>query len=112
MKKFILALSLIFFLSGCQSARPMQKEGEAPEDVRRAVGSVVGGMSGRKMSDEDVDKLLKDVQNDKEAQSAINSITNSMDGQKRIKYSPATGKRYSADLEYDPETGVKLEYVD
>ncbi len=60
-------------------------------------------MSGKEMSDQDVDKLITDIQTDEEAQSAVNSITNSMDpqNQKRIKYSPATGKRYSPNLEYD-----------
>ena len=28
-----------------------------------------------------------------------------------IKYSPTTGKHYSSDLEFDPETGEKLEVL-
>lgn len=54
-------------------------------------------------------EVAKKLQSDEEAQTAVEAISESLEGKNiNIKYSPATGKRYSGDLEYDPETGVKL----
>lgn len=69
-------------------------------------------MAGRELTEEEVEDVIKDIESDEEARSAVETISDFMSAPARIKYSPATGKRYSADLEFDPETGVKLEYVD
>jgi len=54
-------------------------------------------------------EVVKQLRQDENARSAVETIAESLDSNKvMIKYSPATGKRYSADQEYDPETGVKL----
>jgi len=101
---------------GCASTSIRQKSGQAGETVKtdpreagEAVGSIAEALTGKELSPEEQQRLLKDIQKDEEAQSAIQTISDSLNSQSiRVKYSPATGKRYSADLEYCPETGVKL----
>jgi hypothetical protein len=104
----------VALLSSCQSARmPAKSLDESAEDVQRAVGAVAGALGGKAMSEEEVKRLAHDLRTDENAKTAVKSITAAMDPQQpgRVKYSPATGKRYAPHLEYDPETGVKLEYV-
>jgi hypothetical protein len=61
------------------------------------------------MDEAKMKEVARQIQTDKEAQSAIQAISGSLEGSdSHIKYSPVTGKRYSGDMEYDPETGVKL----
>ena len=103
-------LSLVFF-SGCASTSnvgsiPDRKETEA------AIESIAEAISGKELTEEDAKKLKDQIRNDPEAQSAIQAITNSVSGQQRFKYSPVTGKRYAPHMEIDPETGVKLEWVE
>lgn len=101
-------------LSSCQSARmPVKSPDESAEDVQRAVGVVAGALGGKAMSEDEVKRLARDLRTDENTKTAVKSITASMDPRQpgRVKYSPATGKRYAPHLEYDPETGVKLEYV-
>ena len=110
----LLFLILAVGLMSCQSVKHSQKNNESMADVKEAVKTIAETVSGQEMSDKDVNKLIKDLRTDPEAQSAVKVIKDSLSGDDagRIKYSPATGKRYAPHLEYDPETGVKLEYVD
>jgi len=79
-------------------------------DVLEAVAE---SYTRKDLSDEEVKILAKDLQTDEEAQSAIKVIADSLENKNtNIKYSPVTGKRYSGDLEYDPETGAKLVPLD
>ena len=107
-------LILCIILSSCQTAGVPGTKRESAAEVKGAVKTIAETVSGQEMTDEDVDKLMKDLKNDPEAQSAVKVIQDSLSGEKagRVKYSPVTGKRYSPHMEYDPETGVKLEYVE
>ena len=106
LKYILIYLCLTGVLSSCSSTKGMvnAKEGETTKDAASALGVVAGSYTGKTMTPEELQKAAKDIESDEEAQSAINAIT----AAPKIKYSPATGKRYSGDLEYDPETGVKL----
>ena len=100
-------------LSACASSRAtdlaVTSEQENPQEAVSALGEVAESYAGRQLTEEEKRALVKDIQKDPEAQSAVKAIADSMEtNTAKIKYSPATGKRYSADLEYDPETGVKL----
>lgn len=107
--KFLFILALLPFVGGCQTAGK-----ESSADMKQAVKTIAESVSGQDLSDKDVNRLIKDLREDPEAQSAVTAIKESVSGEQagRIKYSPATGKRYAPHLEYDPETGVKLEYVE
>lgn len=109
---------IVFFLSGCFSLTPEQKEmktmvlenqNEDPEGVVTAFESVVESYVGQNITPEQAERVVQQLKTDKEAQSAVIAIKDGLDPSKvRVKYSPATGKRYSASMEFCPETGVKL----
>ena len=52
-----------------------------------------------------------DVYQNPESRSAAKKILGVDAPPQVIKYSPVTGKHYSGDLEFDPETGAKLEVI-
>ncbi len=121
MKRIFIILGVCFFAAGCASARKPSSlavgggnllntsQDEDVYDAASALGSVAGAWTGGQMTEEELQAAAKRLQNDDEAKSALEAISTSFDKEQvRVKYSPATGKRYSADLEYDPETGVKL----
>jgi len=113
MRKFFAVLFVLFYLIGCQTAKPIVSDNESIEDVQSALESVAEALAGKTLTEEEKKELADQIKNNPQAKSAIEAITNSMKGQKvRIKYSPTTGKRYSPDLEYDPETGEKLEWLE
>ena len=105
---------LASMIAGCASTLKKGSAGTADvfaqrENAVQAIKTVSEALSGKKLSNEDAVNLTKSIVKDKGARSAIEEIGNAVvPGRVRVKYSPATGKRYSADMEYCPETGVKL----
>jgi hypothetical protein len=105
----------VLIFSGCAatprplSAQPSSVETKADQldAAQKVVGAVAGG---RDMTPADMKRVARDVRTDKEAGSVVSEIVGTS-GNPVVKYSPATGKHYSGDLEYDPETGVKLEVI-
>jgi hypothetical protein len=120
--RLLLCCLLVIFPLGCTSIveKRIQKHPVAgkvlntneDEDLVEAVTAweTVGeAITGQEMTPDELEALAQDLRKDKDAQSALESISTALDPQKiRVKYSPATGKRYSADMEFCPETGVKL----
>ena len=118
----LILLICVFCLPGCSQIvkRQVQKHEVAREvlntseeeeliDAVTALESVSEAITGRELTQEELRQLSNDLRKDEAAQSAIKSISTALDPNKvRVKYSPATGKRYNADMEYCPETGVKL----
>jgi len=104
---------LMVYLCGCQSTSSIKTSNETNQDVKEALGSIAEAISGKPLSDEEKQDLEAQIRKDKDAQRAVQSITESMDStSKRLKYSPATGKRYAPHLTTDPETGVPLEWLE
>jgi hypothetical protein len=106
-------VAVVVLLAGCASSKSadlvVTSGNESPQEAVSALGHVAGAYAGRDLSEAELKKLAQDLQKDEEAQSAVKAIADTMEGKSAgIKYSPATGKRYSGNLEYDPETGVKL----
>jgi len=112
---------ILFFFIGCSTTakkgdhQQVDSSGqsvEQPETIRQqidALEKVAESISQQDLSPEQIKRAAKQIQKDPEAQTAVKAITNALQGQKiKAKYSPSTGRRYSADLEYDPETGEKL----
>jgi len=93
-------------LSSCSSSKGLVNSdgGETTKEAVNAMGVVAGSYTGKPMTEEELQQKAKEIDADPEAQSAIQAITSAP----QIKYSPVTGKRYSGDLEFDPETGAKL----
>ena len=108
-------VSLAFFVSmfsGCAStpktpAAPPETKAEQLDAAQKVVGAMAGG---RDMTPADMKRVVKDVRTDGSARSAVQKIIGGAETPV-VKYSPVTGKHYSGDLEYDPETGAKLEVI-
>ena len=88
-------VALMVISSGCRTTKPINSAGETIQDVQKSVGTVASVMTGRKMSDQDVKKLERQMQNDPEARKAMESVTQSMGTQSVIKYCPIDGDRYA-----------------
>ena len=108
---------LILFFCGCQtmnSGHPLDNSvSESRDEEESAFLAVVGAVTEKKLSEGDLHSLAKELRNDKEAQSAIKKITNSVSNKNiRVKYCPLTGKRYAPNILICPEHGVELKWVE
>ena len=62
-------------------------------------------------TDQKLQAVAIDLQKNPESRQAAEKILGVNQQAPVVKYSPVTGKHYSGDLEFDPETGAKLEVV-
>jgi hypothetical protein len=101
---------LVGLLAGCQTTHPKNgQDRQTTQETLDAVGSVTGALTGKELSEEEKRKMVRDLKNDKEAQSAMRSISGALDvKQTGIKYCPIDGQRFSADMEICPVHKVKL----
>ena len=106
-------LSIIIFLSGCQTMQMQPKaKTESRKDVEKALGTITEAISGKNLSEKELRNLARDIRTNKEARSAIESITGAVGGKETsIMYCPLTGKRYAPRLTECPEHGVALKEV-
>ncbi len=111
MRLFSLLIGIIF-LTGCQTMAQPKAENESRRDVKEALGTIAEAISGKQLNEKELKDLSKDLRTNKEAQSAIQSITNSMNKKAVIvKYCPITGKRYAPRVIMCPEHHVKLKIL-
>ncbi|HBR15779.1 MAG TPA: hypothetical protein DD723_09635 [Candidatus Omnitrophica bacterium] len=104
-------VGVLVFCGGCQTISSSRQK-ETPADVKNALGSIAGAVTGRELTKEELDRLQKQMKNDPQAQSAVESITRSLSGKPRVKYCPLTGERYAPHLEFCPLDGTKLKEMD
>ncbi len=82
---------------------------ETKEDVYSALESVGSAIRGKKLTQEEIKEISKDIQKDKAAQSAISEVTGTYSqNQGVIKYCPIDGKHFSPHLKFCPEHQVEL----
>ncbi len=113
-RSIVCVCSCIFILTACAST---QKDASKSSDRRegdevKSIQAMVEAVSGKDVSQTDLLKLQKQVENDQAIKSAVESIGEAVKGKNRSKYSPVTGKRYAPNVDVDPETGVPLKWVD
>jgi hypothetical protein len=110
----LLFLALLF--AGCAtiSQKPVAstKPVETTAEQIDAAQKIVGAMGNKEVSRQDLKALAVDMQKNEDSRSAVQKIIGVTNEKPVIKYSPVTGKHYSGDLEYDPETGAKLEVIE
>lgn len=106
---FVGVAFVLMFMFGCAGTRKDTKFGKEMMDDPEAMKAVAESITGQKLDDKQLRKLSQDLKNDPEARQAVKMVTESVQGNAPVaKYSPVTGKRYAPNMEYDPETGVKL----
>jgi len=81
-------------------------------DLRKTVGTIAEGVSGKKLSPEEMKQLERDLMKNPEAQKAIETMGNSWIGAKQIKYCPVDGERYAPNIELCPTHNVILKTLD
>ena len=112
-RKPLFALSSILIFSlltpGCRTVSPTHPNTE--HETVSAVGSVAGALSGKTMSDEDTRHLMKKIQSDPQARSAVEAITAAGAQPVVIKYCPVDGKRFSSRFVRCPEHDVSLKIL-
>ncbi len=101
-------------LFGCQTSKPLaQSKTESGKDVESALISVAGAVKGAPLTSHDLKKLNQQMREDKDAQSAVSTITQSMSGKfHTIKYCPQDGKRFAGSVKLCPDHNVELRWVD
>ncbi|MGE0268371.1 MAG: hypothetical protein AB7S78_07950 [Candidatus Omnitrophota bacterium] len=104
-------LSVLFF-NGCQTIKAKKGQLEYLNQSQEAIGSIAEAVTGKPLTEQEKKNLEKQLKEDPEAISAVESIANSVSQPVRMKYSPVTGKRYAGHLQIDPETGAKLLWLD
>lgn len=107
LKLIIILCSVLMTFLGCSS---MNRTHKVSHQDMQAIGQIVNTVSGQEMTPAQIQKMAQDIQKDPASKEAVEKI---LFGQQDrvIKYSPKTGKHYSGHLEFDPETGVKLEVL-
>ena len=112
-------LFLIIFLGSCstigqnKNTVDPQAPRESQKEVGSAMGAVVSSVTGKETSEEDLRKLDQQIRHDKEAQSAVESITGTMSDPAAVgKYCPVDGERYSAKFERCPKHHVLLKNIE
>ena len=104
----ILLFVISVFLSGCATSESVK----ANKEAQSALSSVAGAMSGRQLSDQEIRDLEKQIRTDKEAQTAIQAIAESLGlTAPLVKYCPVTGRRWAPHFDKCPEHHVPLEMV-
>jgi hypothetical protein len=109
-RSFFLAVTILAVLAtGCQTTRPKTVHEPSEQEAMDAVGTVTGALTGKELTEAEKRKAVRDLRKDKEAQSAMRSISGALEvKQTGIKYCPVDGQRFAAELEMCPIHKVKL----
>ena len=107
----------IFCILGCSTAHKNfpnnSQQAESSYEAESAMNAVVGAVAGNEAGPVDVRQLEKQLRNDKEAQSAVESITGAIsDSSIMGKYCPIDGERYSSKFEKCPKHNVLLKNIE
>lgn len=102
--------------SGCATGAKRKAQtasGETAAEVTSALEAVAGSISGKKLSQSEVDALSKDLQTNEETKSAVDSLTGALSGgQPAVYYCPVDGKRFSSRVKTCPEHNVTLKKLE
>ena len=120
---FLLGLSAIaaFVFGGCSTASQKQNPSlmaydahrESPSEVVTALGAVAGAVSGQDTNGQDLKRVAREMQSNREAQSAVTSIAGAVRQPRVIgKYCPVDGRRYDVRFTRCPEHQVELKSLE
>jgi hypothetical protein len=104
-------LGFVFSAISCQTVA-QKKETQQQKEAIESMRTIAGSLSGKQLSDEELRKVSSQIEKNPEAQSAVESITQSMGGAGSIKYCPVDGKRFAPHIIQCPAHQVELKNVD
>ena len=106
---------ILFFFCGCAAVSSQHKSSSAgtDQDAVSAVKSLANSLSGKELNDRQIKELSKDIQKNKDTQSAIKSVSDAV-GSKNVNvfYCPVDGERFSARVKSCPAHQVLLKKVE
>jgi len=115
--RIFLILFLVF--GGCTTAAPEKlllnhpPARESAQETVSAVGSIAGAISGRELTEQDLRKVSRQIQNDREAKQAVERITRALSSPGvGVKYCPVDGRRYDARFFRCPDHDVLLKELE
>lgn len=116
---------MIIFAFGCSSVplKKAEKGGaiidqeaepvETQKDITTALGTMGGALTGKELSEKELSQIAKQIRKDKEAESAVKAITESVSGKQiQVKYCPICGQRFDPSVEICPVHNVNLEFLE
>jgi len=74
--------------------------------------AVAQGLTNKPLTEDQLKQVAQQVQNDPQAQSALQEINGALSPEHTVKYCPEDGVRYSADMIWCPDHKMKLEWVE
>ena len=108
--KFLLAVTLIVCLCGCQTVSQKPKQTQA--ETVSAMTTMTQGLTNQPVTEAQLKHLAIQVSKDPQAQSAVRSINTALSAQHTVKYCPVDGERFSGDMDICPVHHVKLKSVE
>jgi len=96
---------------GCHTVNPQMNtasQGGSIKEMTSALGTVAQAVSGVPLDEKKMKALVRDIEKDPQAQSAVKTITDSMSSPRAIKYCPVCGRRYAPTFTHCPEHNVPL----
>lgn len=82
---------------------------ESTQETLSAAEAVAGAVSGKDLTEQDLRRVARQVQNDPEAKQAVESISGALRSPgSGVKYCPIDGRRYDAHFSRCPEHNVPL----
>lgn len=116
MKKIfcVFGVLILALLMGCQHAPRRHDAAISKQDeMIYSIGKVTEGLTQTDISREDLVRLGKQISQDPEAKSAVASVNQAMQVQKKgIRYCPNDGKRFSDRVKKCPVCGATLKDLD
>lgn len=115
MRRFLHKVIFLIYISlmtvSCTTAQPTNDIIQLDEEGVTALKKVGEALTGEPITDAKMKEMQKQLK-DKEAQSAVQTITDSLKNQQpSIKYCPSTGNRYAGHLKEAPDCDVPLEWL-
>lgn len=110
MRQVFAAIVLLSFLAGCQTQQPKPKAGAA--ETISALTTVTSGLTNKPVTEADLRNVAQQASSDPQTRSALREINGALSPQHTVKYCPLNGQRFSADMEYCPNSNVKLKWVE
>ena len=108
---FIYIFVALIIAGGCKTVPP--KPQHQTQQIDQDLKSVAGALSNKPLTEDEWQDLKHQLKTDKEARSAVEVITDSLQDKKVIiKYCPLDGKRFSSSLKICPEHGVELKNLE
>ncbi len=108
--KYVLAVTFIVCLYGCQTAT--HKPAPSRAETVSALTTMTQGLTNQPITQAQLKNLGVQVAHDPQAQSALRSINTALRAQHTVKYCPVDAERFSAEVDICPIHHVKLKWVE